>query len=65
VLVFVGAKMLLAEVVKVPPLVSLAVILATLGTAAVASWRKGRSRGAGPRSDELPEQRERASVSGF
>jgi tellurite resistance protein TerC len=63
VLVFVGAKMLLAEVVKVPPLVSLAVILATLGTAAVASWRKGRSRGAGPRSDELTEQGERASVS--
>ncbi|MGC4120921.1 MAG: TerC family protein [Myxococcales bacterium] len=39
VLVFVGAKMLVADFFKVPALVSLAVIVAILGIAALASWR--------------------------
>jgi tellurite resistance protein TerC len=42
VLVFVGAKMLVADFFKVPAPVSLAVIVTILGAAALASWRKER-----------------------
>jgi tellurite resistance protein TerC len=38
VLVFVGAKMLLSGVVEIPVVLSLAVIVATLATAMIASW---------------------------
>jgi tellurite resistance protein TerC len=39
ILVFVGSKMLLADLYKVPALASLAVIVAVLGIALAASWR--------------------------
>jgi tellurite resistance protein TerC len=42
VLVFVGAKMALADVVKVPPALSFAIIAATLGASIVASLLKAR-----------------------
>lgn len=42
VLVFVGTKMMLVDLVKVPPLVSLAAIATILGTALVASWLVAR-----------------------
>ena len=44
VLVFVGAKMLLAKVVEISPLVSLAVVVGLLGVSIVASlWRRPRA----------------------
>jgi tellurite resistance protein TerC len=54
VLVFVGAKMLLVEVVKVPALVSLAVIVAILGAAALASWLKDRKGTRPPAGERAP-----------
>jgi tellurite resistance protein TerC len=54
VLVFVGAKMVLADFVKVPPLASLGVIVAILVVAVAASMahqpRDGAGRGSAPRS---------------
>ena len=50
VLVFVGAKMLLADVYKIDPLISLGVIASILGTAVVASILKASERDA---ADEL------------
>jgi tellurite resistance protein TerC len=44
VLVFVGAKMALVDVVKIPALVSLAIVAALLGGAMVASWWVARRR---------------------
>jgi tellurite resistance protein TerC len=44
VLVFVGAKMALIDFVKIPALVSLAVVLALLGGAMLASWWVARRR---------------------
>lgn len=52
VLVFVGGKMLLADVVKMPPLVSLGVIAAILLVAIVASLL--RQRGGDESGDEVP-----------
>ncbi|MFN8620703.1 MAG: TerC family protein [Chloroflexota bacterium] len=50
VLVFVGAKMLLADILKTPPLVSLAVIVGILGLSVVASLLADRrDGGAAPR----------------
>jgi tellurite resistance protein TerC len=46
VLVFVGAKMTLIDFVKIPALVSLAVVACLLGGAMLASWRVARRRGA-------------------
>jgi tellurite resistance protein TerC len=46
VLVFVGAKMALVDFVKIPALVSLAVVVALLGGAMAASWWVARRRGA-------------------
>ncbi len=42
ILVFVGAKLLLADVIHLHPLVSLAVVLSILGVAIVVSWRVDR-----------------------
>ena len=42
ILVFVGGKLLLADVFKIPPLISLAIVLAILGLAVGASLRHGR-----------------------
>ena len=44
VLVFVGAKMTLIDFVKIPALVSLAIVLALLGGAVLASWWVARKR---------------------
>ena len=44
VLVFVGAKMTLIDFVKIPALVSLAIVLALLGGAMLASWWVARKR---------------------
>lgn len=49
VLVFVGIKMILVDVYKMPPLVSLAVIVALLGSAVVASALADRRGAAAPR----------------
>ncbi len=45
ILVFVGAKMVLVDVFKVPPLVSLAVIVGILGVAVIASLRRSPRAG--------------------
>jgi len=42
ILVFVGGKLLVADVFKIPPLISLAIVLAILGLAVGASLRHGR-----------------------
>jgi tellurite resistance protein TerC len=44
ILVFVGAKLLLADTFEIPPLISLAVVLAVLGVAVGASLRRSPSR---------------------
>jgi tellurite resistance protein TerC len=44
VLVFVGAKMMLIDFVKIPALISLAVVLALLAGAMLASWWVARRR---------------------
>ena len=44
ILVFVGAKLLLADTFKIPPLVSLAVVIAILGVAVGTSLRRAPSR---------------------
>ncbi len=54
VLMFVGAKMTLADFVKVPPLASLGVILAILVGAVVASLAAGSRGGEGSRGREVP-----------
>ncbi|WP_434390464.1 TerC family protein [Melittangium boletus] len=56
VLVFVGAKMTLVDVVHVPPAVSLGVIALLLGASIVASLRKARAleRSAGPKPPAPP-----------
>jgi tellurite resistance protein TerC len=56
VLVFVGAKMTLVDVVHVPPAVSLGVIALLLGASIVASLRKARAleRSAGPKPPASP-----------
>jgi tellurite resistance protein TerC len=48
ILVFVGGKMLLADVYKIPPVASLAVIASVLGVAIVASVLTNRRRAASP-----------------
>ena len=48
VLVFVGTKMLLIDVVKIPVALSLAVVAAIIGGAVLLSLRRSRDRGAGP-----------------
>jgi tellurite resistance protein TerC len=60
VLVFVGAKMLLIDVYKVPPLVSLAVIITILAVALVASVLAARREG--PTSPLLPLPPNRGAV---
>jgi tellurite resistance protein TerC len=54
VLVFVGAKMALVDIVKIPALVSLLVIAALIGGAVVASLLKARSQPAPPQGPESP-----------
>ena len=44
ILVFVGAKLLLADIYKIPPLISLAVVVSILGLAVGASLRRSPSR---------------------
>jgi tellurite resistance protein TerC len=44
VLVFVGAKLMLIDFVKIPALISLAVVLALLASAMLASWWVARRR---------------------
>jgi tellurite resistance protein TerC len=53
VLVFVGAKMLLVDVYKIPALVSLAVIVAILGIALAASLLAARREAAHDHPDPL------------
>ena len=48
VLCFVGAKMLLTETFKIPPAISLGVVLAILGAAVLASWLAPGRPAAGP-----------------
>jgi tellurite resistance protein TerC len=60
VLVFVGAKMLLMDVYKVPILASLGIIAGLLGTSLLVSLVK--TRGAGKASAEAPNERTRPSV---
>jgi tellurite resistance protein TerC len=60
VLVFVGAKMLLADVYHMPPLLSLAVIIVILGSAIVASLVVQRRRIAKVLADQ--EEKERVSA---
>ena len=45
IMVFVGAKMVLIDVVKVPPFVSLGVIVTILAVAFAASWRVEKAKG--------------------
>ncbi len=48
VLVWVGVKMLLLEIYKIPTTVSLAVVIAILAVAVTASWRRTRTPGTTP-----------------
>ncbi|HEX8538538.1 MAG TPA: hypothetical protein VF664_13805, partial [Cystobacter sp.] len=58
VLVFVGAKMALVDVVKVPPALSLGVIALLLGGSIAASLLKARAQErAGPDKATLPGRR--------
>jgi tellurite resistance protein TerC len=43
-LVFVGGKLILADIFNIPPLISLAVVVSILGVAVGASLRRSRSR---------------------
>ncbi|MBI5542447.1 MAG: TerC family protein [Deltaproteobacteria bacterium] len=61
ILIFVGFKMVLVDLVKVPALASLAVIVSILGTAVFFSWRRNRAVAAAA-SSPAGVQEERASV---
>ncbi len=52
ILVFVGGKLLVADVYKIPPLISLAVVVSILGLAVGASLARSRSRVPAPVADE-------------
>ena len=54
VLIFVGSKMLLLDVIKIPVAISLAVVASIIATAAILSLRKDRhTRNAGPGGKSL------------
>lgn len=57
VLVFVGAKMAVAPWLKIPPAISLAVVLGILAVGAVASVARTRGRGAAPAPPAAVEER--------
>jgi tellurite resistance protein TerC len=57
VLVFVGVKMLIADLYKVPIGLSLAVIVAVLGTSVLVSWLRPPSDEVGSTSDRQPDAR--------
>jgi tellurite resistance protein TerC len=64
VLVFVGAKMALADVVKVPPALSFGIIAATLGMALVASLLKARAARPRPAAPALGLASHRPALGG-